>query len=188
MNIDIKPDVVVIGTGRSGTSTAARILHTRLGVCMGHKFLKPNKYNSQGYWEDEYLRVEARLLAGGEMSTSEWLELFAKSHKDCRVRLKGYKKPILSEASPEVWQELNPQLIVRTWREFRTTVESLEKFAGKDTKWCEEYVTRRECGMDVGLVGLPVVTLRYDRQLSDDEVEAILRPHIDEIRAKSHNR
>ena len=46
----VKP-VIVLGTGRSGTSILAGMLHT-LGVDMGEKFVPTDINNPLGYWED----------------------------------------------------------------------------------------------------------------------------------------
>jgi hypothetical protein len=44
--------VFVFGTGRCGTSTVARLLHERLGVCMGQRFRQPCDDNPEGFYED----------------------------------------------------------------------------------------------------------------------------------------
>jgi len=52
---------LVVGTGRCGTSTVARILHERLGVYMGESFSDPDASNPEGYYEDKefvYINLE----------------------------------------------------------------------------------------------------------------------------------
>lgn len=44
--------IIVLGPGRSGTSTVARILHNHLGISMGVRFREPNEANPSGYFED----------------------------------------------------------------------------------------------------------------------------------------
>lgn len=44
--------IIVTGTGRSGTSTVARLLHERLGVRMGERFDPPSKSSPRGSYED----------------------------------------------------------------------------------------------------------------------------------------
>ncbi len=46
--------VVVLGTGRSGPSAVAGILHT-LGVSVGRNLLGSNRSNPRGYFEDRDL-------------------------------------------------------------------------------------------------------------------------------------
>ena len=45
------PSVIVVGTGRSGTSSVARILHEKLEVCMGHHL----KMQAPGGAYEDYL-------------------------------------------------------------------------------------------------------------------------------------
>lgn len=44
---------LVTGTGRSGTSYVARLMHERVGVCMGYEFIPANQRNPYGYYEDK---------------------------------------------------------------------------------------------------------------------------------------
>ena len=45
--------IIVVGTGRSGTSFVADVLHNDIGVCMGRQFRQPSKIgNPNGYYED----------------------------------------------------------------------------------------------------------------------------------------
>ena len=47
-----QPAIIVLGSGRSGTSTVARLCHTRIGVCMGHVLKQGDPLNPNGYYED----------------------------------------------------------------------------------------------------------------------------------------
>ena len=64
--------VLVIGCGRSGTSTVARILHNRFNVKMGETFEPPNDANPQGYYEDTALHYANRKLTRGLGTYPEW--------------------------------------------------------------------------------------------------------------------
>jgi hypothetical protein len=44
--------VIVIGTGRCGSSFVSGVLHNDLDVCMGLEFKEPTKFNPGGYYED----------------------------------------------------------------------------------------------------------------------------------------
>ncbi len=43
---------LVVGTGRCGTSTVARLMHTKLNIFMGEKFEPADIHNPDGYYED----------------------------------------------------------------------------------------------------------------------------------------
>jgi hypothetical protein len=49
--IDMNP-YLVFGTGRSGTSFVAGVLHNHLGITMGSEFPKFDGCNPDGFWED----------------------------------------------------------------------------------------------------------------------------------------
>ncbi len=44
--------IIVIGTGRCGTSTIARLLHTKLNIPMGERFRESDDSNINGFYED----------------------------------------------------------------------------------------------------------------------------------------
>lgn len=57
--------VLVLGTGRSGTSVVARVLHERLGVSMGERLPGPSGANPRGAYEDLAFReIHIDHLAG----------------------------------------------------------------------------------------------------------------------------
>jgi hypothetical protein len=48
--------ILVVGVGRCGTSTVARLLHERLGVYLGDNLEAPTRWNPEGSYEDTVLR------------------------------------------------------------------------------------------------------------------------------------
>lgn len=44
--------ILVIGTGRCGSSTIARLLHNNLQISMGERFREPDDSNLNGFYED----------------------------------------------------------------------------------------------------------------------------------------
>ncbi len=44
--------IIVLGTGRCGTSTIARLLHTKLNIPMGERFRPGDDSNLNGFYED----------------------------------------------------------------------------------------------------------------------------------------
>lgn len=55
--------IFVVGTGRCGTSTVARLLHTRCGVNMGTNLAKRSKIG-QTYEDQDFSTLHAAALAG----------------------------------------------------------------------------------------------------------------------------
>lgn len=58
---------LVVGTGRSGTSFVADVLHNDMGIFMGKYFKPPDKTNPNGFYEDEAFRSLHRLFVGGKI-------------------------------------------------------------------------------------------------------------------------
>lgn len=62
---DCKDPYLVFGTGRSGTSFVADVLHNNVGICMGEEFVSANSWNPDGYWEDvEFYGINTNFIAG----------------------------------------------------------------------------------------------------------------------------
>jgi hypothetical protein len=66
------PVYLVIGPGRSGTSTVARILHEKLNVKMGKNFVSSRAANPDGTYEDLDFWVVNKKLLHGEMKVADW--------------------------------------------------------------------------------------------------------------------
>lgn len=183
--------VLVTGTGRSGTSTIARILHERLGVCMGHTFIKATGLkktrNPLGFWEEVHERTEkmTKGLAKGTVSVEQWrcyLDAAHDRHR-CRSKLRGYKHPRLAEIpSEKTWKALDPLLVIEAWRPRELVMQSMIYASPKNVTGCIDRYHLRRTNMDRYLKGVPVFVLKFERVLSDDEVYELLRPQIEGLR------
>lgn len=57
--------ILVVGTGRCGTSTVARLLHEELGISMGERFDPPCPANPDGIYEDlEFREIHVAFQRG----------------------------------------------------------------------------------------------------------------------------
>jgi len=178
--------IIVLGTGRSGTSTAARILHTRLNVCMGHKFHPGDIGNLLGYYEEMTLEPVARELARGCNTAAVWMERLAYTHRHCDAELIGYKHPIMSTVSNTDMHIINPLFVVKCWRPQKMIMASIKTrkkpYSPRMIAQRKEMQNTRLAGMEKGLVNLPVITIDYTNRLTDDEVYEILAPHVSKWR------
>lgn len=176
--------IIVVGTGRSGTSTVSRILHERMGVCMGHFF---RMHTIHDYYEDLMAHGLNRMLGAGQVTVLDWRLSMAKAHANCGDW--GFKDPYFLYASPKAIEQIQPRLFIRTWRSQEETVESWirhnVKIGGRgDTPDMRIHFHRicmeREMLMDWKLEGHPSVTIRFesDRRLTDEEIEEKIRGHI----------
>ena len=123
-----RPFIIVTGTGRSGTSAVARVLHES-GVRMGSEFDPPSEFNAEGFYEEVGLRVMneqilAELGIAGIWRSGRWpwrsTVLAAATHYGDQMdalaasALDGWKDPILN-VTLEAWLPYlpsRPKLVV----------------------------------------------------------------------------
>ena len=120
--------IFVLGVGRSGTSTVARIIHQKNIACMGHEFPQPNGFNPLGYWEDkEVRRLLSTFLTG---NVSSFVVNVEKLHRNrgCNKPILGFKHPVLCGVPREVWLSLQPKAIYWCTRPKEATIVSMMRF------------------------------------------------------------
>ena len=178
------PRLVIVGTGRSGTSTVARVAHERLGICMGHYLRSPGPANPEGFYEDLLAHGIMQLILEDAISTDEFIRCVSQSHKDCKQW--GFKDPWFFYLPMGAMKMIDPQLVIRTWRPLKATVSSwLRKeilvgrtVSEKDAEEFEKLCLEREQMMDEKLGLFNVLTIRFDREVGDDEIEDAIRGHL----------
>lgn len=173
--------ILVMGVGRSGTSTVARILHTRLGVCMGHHpyLERPSKGQPIGSYEDLEMNYATKDLLAGNISVANWTTLFKNQHRleDCKEPFIGCKVTHLAALNPKQLEGINPRLVIRTLRPKELTVASLEKYRDRKVDWAKFYDEREASMMRLQLeTNVPFFTIGFfDRVREDDDIEEQLK-------------
>ena len=109
--------ILVMGPPRSGTSVTARILHEKLGVCMGHNLVQGNPGNPKGFYEDSDYVDAIRRKDLQELGNALYI-----GH-GCEVV--GIKSPELAFFNIGL---LAPNLIIRTVRPTLYIAQSLERW------------------------------------------------------------
>lgn len=187
------PDIVVVGTGRSGTSFSAYVLQTRLGVCMAHEFFPPTKevyggypYAVGAYEELSMMMLTGRFVKGRSWAKMGWLETFSKIHAGCKG-LVGIKQWRFALAGPEHWNYIRPRLVVRTFRPEGPTVASMRRYRRpSDLKRWTSFYRRLEANMqrivDAPDFPYPVVRVDYTKRMSEEDLEKQLRPFVERLR------
>lgn len=165
------PDVVVVGTGRTGTSFVARILqeHFRISMAMQHRC---EPWNPEGSFEDYgMIKYSYRLVEKPGYTVQRWLEQYTKYFSKVEG-LVGIKQTALSLLSFDQWEELAPKLVIRTWRSDLLAVPSMVKWReNKDEAHWKRFYDKREASMmkhlDVGH-SFPVGTVYFGSQRLED--------------------
>lgn len=140
---------IVLGPGRSGTSTVARILAS-LGVSMGPD-RPPDEGNPAGYFEDQGLRIIDRVRANpsfegvkGDIDERAWhLSFEGWLVKRRREGLRwGFKEPSFSRFVNEVRPLFRWSRVIRCRRDRTSVVASCERRYGEG--WADEVAAREE--------------------------------------------
>ena len=171
-----RPDVVVCGVGRTGTSYTARILQEHFGIYMcapeHNKFCGANPKG--GYEDTKMLRHSYALVEKPGYTVDEWLYHYDKYYGEIEG-LVGIKQTPFSLLSYQQWEELNPKLVIRTHRSDLLAVESMVRVrVPKDReKWQKFYNKREACMMKHldgpdGFHSFPVGTVYFGSQQLED--------------------
>lgn len=183
------PDIVVVGTGRSGTSFCAYVLQTRMDVCMAHRWLPATKevlggypYAVGAYEEQSLMALTGRFVKQRDWRTLGWLDIYNRIHAQCKGLI-GIKQWRFALAKEEHWKHIRPQLVVRTFRPEEPTVASMVRYRrpANPERW-KMFYWRLENNMrrivDVSTFLCPVVRVDFSKRVSEAELEERLRPHV----------
>ncbi len=166
--------VLVISTGRAGSSAVARILHTKLSVSMGKNFRKPDEENPKGFYEDLDFRNINEAFMRGTLTYPEFdtrLENLIKQKKSDW----GIKDPRLSELWGLYLKHLPDAKIIITSRNKSAVIDSCVKCYGWTEPNAKRFVENRLKAMEY-LKEYPVID--FDEQLSDNYIENFLKENL----------
>jgi hypothetical protein len=169
------PTAIVVGTGRSGTSTTARILH-EMGICMGHHL----KMAKDGHHEDYLAHGLNLMICYGSVTPARWLQVMSDSHANCKRW--GAKDPWFLYWSHEYLKQLAPQLIIRTWRPIEESIASWARvrtaIGKKDVdelrpRVRQLYLDRERRADELQAAnGLNMIRISFAERLTDDDIRA----------------
>ena len=132
--IETHSPFLVMGTGRSGTSTVARILHTKLHVSMGDELNPPDAGNPDGYYEDLDFLLMNKCLTTDQINFStfavETEKLICK--RNANDRLWGFKDNRLCFLLGFYYSLLNDPKIIVCERDLNLTLDSMKRTWGRD--------------------------------------------------------
>jgi hypothetical protein len=118
---------IVIGTGRCGTSTTARLMHIKMGIYMGKDIFKTSKINPLGFYEDELFKKANATFVYGKMVYDEWVR--AVSEATCKRRSLGqpwgFKDPMTAQLLGLYYGLFEDPKIIWCRRDEEETIKSL---------------------------------------------------------------
>ncbi len=177
---EMNPHVLVMGVGRTGTSTVARILNNRFGICMGHDFAKTNPAQPNGTFESRSVnQATKRLLSTANVAM--WLASYAKMHEGCNARVHGVKVTHLAGMTPIMLRAIAPRLVIACKRDRDLTIASLKRLRGRTGDW-EGFFDERTRAMErmERETDYPFHTVLFGQEhRSDDDIVRDLLASID---------
>ena len=154
--------VIVVGTGRCGSSAVARVLHEQLGVFMGERFDPPSASNPDGSYEDLDFRDLHVAFFRSEMALGEFRDqverLMAVRH-DARGAEWGFKDPRACHVLGLYLQWVSDVIVVEVRRDTDSVIDSIHRRYGTPVD-----AARRET---------------FDRLAQLDRLRALVQPRLD---------
>lgn len=161
--------IVVLGTGRSGTSAVAGVLH-HLGCSMGEEFYPSDRTNKHGAFEDvEFMYMDTAYL-NGKIDKPEYAEIIAR-REERHEQIWGVKSPTFARTLRYLLPHLDDVRLVVCRRDPAETVNSYMRayYSGRIAaeEWYEDTVralTSRLMEFDG-----PVLEVQFEELLDDPE-------------------
>lgn len=166
--------ILCTGTGRSGTSAVARILHTQLGVDMGGPFDPPHPTWPDGNFEDRRYRQLHMAHAAGHLDHTELVDEL-RSLSAGRAEPWGVKDPRASEVV-EAYLEAFPRRVqlVICYRDPERVIASIRRaWPWISARTARAQVERRWAA--IAAHAWHALLIDMGRRRTDDELAEALR-------------
>lgn len=167
--------ILVLGVGRSGSSTVARLLHTKVGVSMGTRFRDPDEANPLGYYEDlDFLEVNTDATLHGDTRVSRINDLMS-----AKRGLWGLKEPRI----PHYWRIYREHIardtkIIIAERATHLILNSLRQHYGWGEGDSLNLIVERRNGISQLVQGFDSLQLDFTERRSDSEITRILTNYV----------
>ena len=176
--------IIVVGTGRCGTSTIARLLHTKFNICMGERFREPDEHNPDGYFEDLDFRDANEAMLCGKLSAVQWyfrISQIVSLRKQSKIQW-GAKDPRFCDTAEmfQGWFE-NANVIVCT-RDDDLVMQSMQRCYDWFESRSAAFIKGRKAGINVWKRRNHVEIHFCKEHISDEDLVEKLRPFLLEHR------
>lgn len=175
----MKSPVIVVGTGRCGSSFVARVLEERLGIDMGGPGVQ-RASNPGGDWEDEEVRAINEAYEGGDIGPAEWRHELKELE---RTEPWGFKHPGCAKYLHELLFVFRKSPVIWVQRDPDDTAESWSKWYGRSVESCMNSIKRRLRALNWTLERYPHLVIDCTERRDEDEVAQELADYlgVDEI-------
>lgn len=176
--------VLVVGTGRSGTSTTARLLQERFKIKMVRSdFLRADEWSPKGYFEDVRMKELSRKIMADKITPTEYArrarDWYTNGHEDVAW---GFKLPQTCYHPPEVIDALDPIRIIACLRERTATARSIRtwrrgSFRLDETGGYRKY-DERMAGLFKLLHGRQVLWLDFSEPRDEEDLAQLIEDYL----------
>ena len=167
--------IIILGPGRCGTSTVARLLHTELNISMGTRFREPDASNPNGFYEDLDFRDLNHHVLGNQIDIKYFQKRIDELVRS-RTGLYGIKDPRISHLW-QTYRRYTAQYIVCTRRP-QLIVKSLIANYGWPEVECKQLLATRLNGIDQLLEGRDALRIDFSDKRTDTELIHLLQRYI----------
>lgn len=157
---------IVIGTGRSGTSFVAGVLHNDMGINMGEKFPKVNRTNPDGFWEDlDFLNLNVG-FRNGNMTFLQFMQTMVEfiTIRQARNLPWGFKESRMSMFIGLYLQVLDQPKIIWTQRKSALVIASLQDCYGFNEDRATGFYTSRMLMIGRTLQGRDPLIIKFGKE------------------------
>ncbi|MBI5285271.1 MAG: sulfotransferase [Chloroflexi bacterium] len=107
--------ILICGSGRSGTSAVARLLH-EAGISMGNDLIEPDEFNAEGYFEERgVVRMNDALLNDVKLHT--WFATASRQDILAAARARGDGMRELAAQATPAWKDPRFSWTLEAWME-----------------------------------------------------------------------
>lgn len=164
--------ITVLGPGRCGTSTIARLLHSSCGITMGTRFRDPDESNPKGFYED----LDFRDLNHAVLSNQMGIDNFQKRIDNLvriRTGLWGIKDPRICHLW-QTYRRYSSQYIVCTRRPQLIVKSMMSNYNWSEVESKHVVTTRLSC-INGLLEGRDALRIDFSYERTDAELIHLLQ-------------
>ena len=176
--------IIVLGIGRCGTSTIARLLHTKLNISMGTRFREPDASNPKGFYEDLDFRDLNHTVLNNQMGIDNFQKRI-----DNLVRNRIIGQSILEQS--KLWGIKDPRIghLWQTYRKYPATYivctrrpQLIVKSLMANYNWseveCKQLIATRLNGIRLLLEGRDALRIDFSHKRTDTELIHLLQKYL----------
>lgn len=164
--------ILVMGTGRSGTSAIAGILH-KLGVNMGSQFVETLETNPYGTYENIEFRQEIseRLIKGELMIEAAIPQI--KQFSERQQGLWGLKDPYLCKIAHHLAEFLDDYKIIVAQRDTAEVIDSFRRAYSVNQEIAQQWYENVSSNLNwqLSYLDIPKLTINYSDLMKDTEAQ-----------------